>query len=59
MFELIIEFDDGRIEKHFFDTKEEVEMEVEFQWTEDADFSIGLTDCQMFCFWEDRFDFGW
>ena len=59
MFELIIEFDDGRIEKHFFDTKEEVEMEVEFQWTEEADFSIGLTDSHMCCFWEDRFDFGW
>ena len=30
MFELIIEFYDGRIERHFFNTKEEVEMEVEF-----------------------------
>lgn len=59
MYKLIIEFENGCIEEHIFDTKEEVEEEVEFQWTEDATFSIGRVDSPFLVFWEDRFDFGW
>lgn len=59
MYKLIIEFESGCIEEHIFDTKEEVEEEVEFQWTEDATFSVGLVDPLFLVFWEDRFNFGW
>ena len=59
MYKLIIEFENGCIEEHIFNTKEEVEEEVEFQWAEVIDFYIGTTDSPFFVFWEDRFDFGW
>ena len=59
MYRLVIEFDNGCIEEHFFETKEEVENEVDFQWTEEADFSIGCTGFPFLIFWEDRYEFGW
>lgn len=61
MFKLIIEYDNGCIEEHIFDTKEEVENEVNFKWTEDAEFSVGVVDPEIsfLVYWEDRFDFGW
>lgn len=59
MFELIIEFEDGRIEKSYFSTKEEVEREVDFFWTPDAEISVKRIDSPFSVFWEDRFDFGW
>lgn len=59
MYKLVIEFNDGRIEEHFFKTKEEVEEEVFFQWDEDVVFSIGRTDFPGLIYWVDRFSFGW
>lgn len=59
MYRLVIEFDNGCIEHYFFKTKEEVEEEVNFRWTEDADFLIGLPLFSFLIFWEDRFEFGW
>ena len=59
MYKLIIEYNNGCIEEHIFDTKEEVENEVNFKWTEAAEFSVGLTEPAFLVFWEDRFDFGW
>lgn len=61
MFKLIIEYNNGCIEEHIFNTKEEVENEVAFKWTEEATFSVGVVDPEIsfLVFWEDRFDFGW
>lgn len=59
MYKLIIEYNNGYIEEHTFNTKEEVENEGNLKWTEDAQFSIGLVDPPFLVYWEDRFDFGW
>ena len=59
MYKLNIIYSNGCIEKYEFDTKEEVEEEVFFKWTEEAEFLVSRAGCDVFCFWEDRYDFNW
>lgn len=58
MFDLMVETP-TRIDHYFADSKEEIEDLVVKLWSDEADFSVALTELQIFCDWEDRFDFGW
>ena len=58
MYTLMVE-NDLSINYYVLDSKEEIEEIVEKSYDEDTYFSIALTELQIFCDWEDRFDFGW